>query len=38
MKANIKNLKTQIKNQQDEYDVLEADNQKKDKLLNEKDL
>jgi len=26
MKASIKNLKSELKNQQDEYDSLEADN------------
>jgi len=26
MKASIKNLKSELKNQQDEYDTLEADN------------
>ena len=38
MKACIKNLKSELKNQQDEYDSLEADNQKKEKFINEKEL
>lgn len=38
MKASIKNLKSELKNQQDEYDTLEADNQKKEKFINEKEL
>lgn len=38
MKASIKNLKSELKNQQDEYDSLEADNQKKEKFINEKEL
>ena len=38
MKASIKNLKSELKNQQDEYDTLEADNYKKEKFINEKEL
>jgi hypothetical protein len=38
MKASIKNLKSELKNQQDEYDSLEADNEKKEKFINEKEL